>query len=131
MRRVRSARLGPVGDLEGVAGRVIARFTGAQVVLQDDGSADRMPDIRIEYPDRPPAFVEVVADIAPAYAEIARRVADPSSTWESPRLRHAWTLVVTPSCHLDDLEPRAVELKGIEGEHLVYPLLWDAEELSS
>jgi class 3 adenylate cyclase len=28
-------------------------------------------------------------------------------------------------------EPRAVELKGIEGEHLVYPLLWDAEELSS
>jgi class 3 adenylate cyclase len=28
-------------------------------------------------------------------------------------------------------EPRAVELKGIEGEHLVYPLLWDVEETVS
>jgi hypothetical protein len=115
VRRLRSAHLGPVGDLERVAGRVIARFTGAQVVLQDDGSADRMPDIRIEYPDRPPAFVEVVADIAPAYAAIARRVSDPSSTWESPRLTYAWALVVTATCHVNDLAPRVVELiAGLE-----------------
>lgn len=114
-RRQRSARAGPVGDLEYVAGRVIARYTGARVVLQDDGSVDRMPDIRIEYPDRPPAFVEVVADIDPGYAATARRVADPSSAWESSRLTHSWTLVVSATCHVDDLAPRAVELvAGLE-----------------
>jgi hypothetical protein len=115
-RRQRSAHLGPVGDLlERVAGRVIARFTGTRVVLQDDGSADRMPDIRIEYPDRPPAFVEVTSDIEPAYAAITRRVAHPNSTWRSHRLACAWTLVVTASFHVDDLARRAVELiAGLE-----------------
>ncbi len=94
---------------------MIARYTGAQVVLQDDGSVEGMPDIRIDYPDRPPAFVEVVADIDPGYAAIAGRVADPSSAWESTRLTHSWTLVVSATCRVDDLAPRAVELlAGLE-----------------
>jgi len=38
------------------------------VVIQDDGSRPAMPDIRIDYADKPPAYVEVVVDIDPYYA---------------------------------------------------------------
>lgn len=36
------------GDVEFKVARVVARLTGARVVLQDDGSQDAMPDLRIE-----------------------------------------------------------------------------------
>jgi hypothetical protein len=109
-RRRRSALSGPVGDLEGMAGRILARYTGETVVIQDDGSQDRMPDIRIDYPDRSSAFVEVVSDIDPAYAAVARRIVDPKSTWTSRDLSYGWVLTVTRDCHLDALAPRVIEL---------------------
>lgn len=62
------AERGPVGDLEQKAGRVIARRTGQRVYLQDDGSSEGMVDIRIEYPDKDPGYVEVTADIEGGYA---------------------------------------------------------------
>jgi hypothetical protein len=105
-RRRQSAQSGPVGDLEGLAGRILARYTGESVVIQDDGSKDRMPDIRIDYMDRPSAFVEVVSHIDRAYAAIARRVVDPKSTWTSRDLTYAWVLTVSKECHLDALAPR-------------------------
>jgi hypothetical protein len=109
-RRQRSAQSGPVGDLEGLAGRIIARYTGESVVLQDDGSQDRMPDIRIDYTDRPSAYVEVVADIDPAYAATARHVAEPKSAWESPNLTRAWVLTVSKNCHIDALSAHIIDL---------------------
>ena len=109
-RRRQSAQSGPVGDLEGLAGRILARYTGESVVIQDDGSKDRMPDIRIDYTDRPSAFVEVVSHIDRAYAAIARRVVDPKSTWISRDLTYAWVLTVSKECRLDALAPRIVEL---------------------
>ena len=51
--------LGPVGDFEVAAGRVVARLTGEPVYLQDDGSRDAMVDIRIDYRDRAAGYVEV------------------------------------------------------------------------
>lgn len=65
--RARAER-GPVGDLELKAGRVVARLTGQRVYLQDDGSSNGMVDMRIEYPDRAPAYVEVTTDIEDGYA---------------------------------------------------------------
>jgi hypothetical protein len=103
-------RSGPVGDLEGVAGLIIARYTGASVVIQDDGSQDRMPDIRIDYPDRFSAYVEVVSDIDRSYAALVRRVADPRSNWTSRNLSYAWVLTVSTDCRVDALEPRVIEL---------------------
>jgi hypothetical protein len=47
---------------------VVVRLTGESVVIQDDGSRPAMPDIRIDYADKPPAYVEVVVDIDPYYA---------------------------------------------------------------
>ena len=57
-----------VGDFEAAAARVVARLTGEPVALQDDGSQSSMPDIRIDYRDRPAAFVEVWTDVDPNYA---------------------------------------------------------------
>jgi hypothetical protein len=57
----------PAGDLGDIAARIIASTTRQHVEVQDDGSRDAMPDLRIEYPHRPPGFAEVVADMDPAY----------------------------------------------------------------
>ena len=56
---------GPVGDFEGMAARVVARLTGERVVIQDDGSKPAMPDIRVDYDDKPAAYVEAVVDADP------------------------------------------------------------------
>lgn len=77
-RRTRMAP-GPTGDFEGMAARVVARLTGERVVIQDDGSRPAMPDIRIDYAVQPPAYVEAVVDIDPAYAAMEAEV------WKHPR----------------------------------------------
>jgi hypothetical protein len=69
----------PTGDFEGMAARVVARLTGERVVIQDDGSKPGMPDIRIDYATQPPAYVEAVVDIDPAYAAMEAEV------WKPPR----------------------------------------------
>ena len=67
-RKVARLLNGPGGDFECSAARVVARLTGERVVLQDDGSRAGMADIRIEYADRSPGYVEVWTDIEPGYA---------------------------------------------------------------
>jgi hypothetical protein len=57
-----------LGDFEMAAARVVARLTGERVVLQDDNTRPGMPDLRIEFTDRSPAFVEVVTDIDREYS---------------------------------------------------------------
>ena len=49
------------------AARVTSRFMGARVVIQDDGTSGRVPDLLIDYPDRQAAEVEVVVDMDPSY----------------------------------------------------------------
>lgn len=53
--RRRAQQQAPAGDLEGFAARIVAFTTDQQVVIQDDGRRDAMPDLRIDYRDRPPA----------------------------------------------------------------------------
>lgn len=53
----------PLSPIEKNAREIIARFLGVPVVQHDDQSAPRLPDLRIEYPDRPHAVVEVVRDV--------------------------------------------------------------------
>jgi hypothetical protein len=52
-----------LGDFEWAAARVVARHSGARVTIQDDGSRAAIVDIRIDYADRDPGYVEVGTDI--------------------------------------------------------------------
>lgn len=89
------------GDFEGSAARVIAGVTGEHVIIQDDGSHDSMPDLRIDYAQRPPGYVEVVVDIDQDYAAMAAQVFDYSpfpADW-------AWKV------HIDVPSPKLKELR--------------------
>jgi hypothetical protein len=72
--RRRHAAEGPVGDFEGMAARVVARLTGENVVIQDDGSKPAMPDIRIDYNSKLPAYIEAVVDVDTSYAAMAAEI---------------------------------------------------------
>lgn len=58
-------------DFEYQVGRVLARFTGARVRLQDDGSTQQMPDISLEYADGRVGFAEVWMALDSKHAEVA------------------------------------------------------------
>lgn len=129
--QVASALKSPNRDFEQAAARVVARLTGERVVLQDDGSRDRMPDIRIEYTGSDPGYVEVWTDTDPGYARTWSRLTGrgqqmpaelPSST-----LRRNWFVTVSATCELryldQQLEPLLARLEAdgqvfecVEGE---------------
>lgn len=99
---------GPVGDFEWKAGRVVARHLGECVVLQDDGSQGSMVDIRIEYRDREPGYVEVVTDIDPDYAAMQdwlKKLGKTAKGYVVPptlkmaRLQRAWDVTVSPQAY--------------------------------
>ena len=100
-RRRRHAAEGPVADFEGMAARVLARFTGERVVIQDDGSQAAMPDIRIDYSTRPPAYVEAVVDVDSSYAAMAAKI------WKLEPLPADLTWTV----HLTSRAPRLSQLR--------------------
>ena len=85
---------GPLGDFEYWSARVVARFTGHPVTLQDDGSRDRMTDIRIDHPDKAPSFVEVWTDIDEGYAAMYSRIMKPQGQLPlelaEPTLKRVW-----------------------------------------
>jgi hypothetical protein len=92
------------GDFEYMAARVVARLTGERVVIQDDNSVRGMADLRIEYGGRPTAFVEIVSDIDPAYAQLNQLVFR-----EQELLAHGldriWYVTVAKSAKLKSLKP--------------------------
>ena len=106
--RVARHREQAVDDFELAAGRVVARLTGEAVVLQDDGSENSMPDIRIDYADRSPAFAEVWIDIdsnyAAMYAKLMQREHQLPHIVAAPRLHRAWQVTVGRTVHVGKLE---------------------------
>ncbi len=98
--RRRHVAEGPVGDFEGMAARVVARLTGGRVVLQDDGSKPAMPDIRIDYEDKPAAYVEAVVDIEPSYAAMEAEIWKPAPLMPADRF---WQVNVSGRSKLKDL----------------------------
>jgi hypothetical protein len=99
--RRRHVAEGPVGDFEGMAARVVARLTGERVVIQDDGSKPAMPDIRIDYSAKPPAYIEAVVDVATPYAAMAAEI------WKQEPLPAdlIWTV------HITGRAPRLAQLR--------------------
>jgi hypothetical protein len=98
-----------IGDVERNAAQIVALVTGGQVTLQDDGSQDSMPDLRIDYPDTPPAYAEVTVDINQNYAEMAAQVFRYSPFPADWRWR---VHIDVPSPRLKELRCRLPELLG-------------------
>ncbi|HEY1920509.1 MAG TPA: hypothetical protein VGH27_33490 [Streptosporangiaceae bacterium] len=97
-----------IGDFEHNAARIVALVTRGHVTIQDDGSQDSMPDLRIDYPAKPRAYVEVTVDINEEYAEMAAQVLAYSpfpADW-------AWRI------HIDVPSPKLKELRVILAKHL-------------
>jgi hypothetical protein len=97
-----------VGDIEYLAGRVVARLTGEHVVIQDNGSSDSMPDIRIDYTDRPAGYVEVSMDIDRRYAAMSAAVAkqrdEQGYGFPAPGLGRVWWAWTSGSCRVGKLK---------------------------
>jgi hypothetical protein len=107
-RRMRAVQ-SPVGDFEGKAARVVARLTGERVVIQDDGSKPSMPDIRIEYAEKPAAYVEAVVDIDTSYAAMDAEIFKGVQTLPSDRI---WWVHLTGRSNLKDVRRRLPSLLG-------------------
>lgn len=109
----------PLGDFEAIAARVIARLTGGRVVIQDDGSADRMPDIRIEHRCLRPTFVEVWTDTNPSYAAMYSSLMKAGNglplELTMPGLVRVWWVVISGSANVvrlrAELGPLLAELE--------------------
>jgi hypothetical protein len=104
------AQESPVGDIEGMAQRVVSAVTGVPVEIQDNGSGHATVDLRIHYPERPPGFVEVVTGMDGDYAAMWRRVVGRDATIIVPGLGRVWRLAVAPKCNINDLSVEAPDL---------------------
>ncbi|WP_405147672.1 hypothetical protein OG589_08460 [Sphaerisporangium sp. NBC_01403] len=93
-----------VGDFEGAAGRVVARLTGEYVALQDDGSADRMPDLKIVYSGGRTAYGEVTLDIDESYAALGSEVLKRQYQVAAPSLKRIWWVTLSPKVRVNRLE---------------------------
>jgi hypothetical protein len=100
------AAAGHGGDFEGAAARVVARFTGEHVVLQDDNSRQGMVDIEIRYRDRAPGYVEVITDTEQSYAALWSAIQQRQDRFEAPSLTRTWWVTPSPATRLKVLEPR-------------------------
>jgi hypothetical protein len=100
--RARSFR-SHLGDFELAAARVVARLSGERVVLQDDNSVAAMVDIRIDYGDRPPGYVEVVTDIDQAYSAMASAIRGQVQV-PAPDLGRIWHVTVSPDANIKRLK---------------------------
>lgn len=101
----------PAGDIEWLAAQTVAFAAGQHVVIQDDGSRDAMPDLRIEYADRPPGFGEVVAQMDPAYGQMWHRTMR-APAMPLPGLDRIWHLTISVTC--DPRELKAGLLRTLE-----------------
>lgn len=93
------AEQGYLGDVEWSAARVVARFTGERVFLQDDGSEPSMADMRIDRANGDHAFVEVWTDTDKATAATFNELLGPGlrlpAEWLDPRLTRVWHVRVS------------------------------------
>lgn len=134
--RVGRLHRGPLGDFESAAARVVARLTGERVILQDDGSQIGMADIRIDYADHRPGFVEVWADVNPRYAATYSRLMSrgQSLPLELPMasVRRDWFVTVGSTSNLRVLEAELEGLlAGLEARGVTFETVADRRALSS
>jgi hypothetical protein len=107
--RVARLQAGYFGDFEARVAFVVARLTGDQVVLQDDGTRDAMVDIRIEHVGAPesPSHMEVWTDHDEADAAMRSRLFMPErrlpQEWAAPELGRVWFVMISEATDLRQL----------------------------
>lgn len=113
-------------EYEDVAQRVVETVLGVPVVQYDTNSGYSVPDLRIDYPDRPPGYVEVVADNAQqAWRALDRKVEGGSRKLPVPGLSYDWWIYLRDTTLIKRLEPqlpdllRRLERAGELFDHLV------------
>lgn len=74
----------------------LAAILAAPVHQLDDGSQDSMPDLRIDWPDRDGAAVEIVRDADQDTVEQANALGDRGLFIPAPDLTHSWGVQITP-----------------------------------
>lgn len=127
--QVANRAAGPLGDFEYWSARVMARVSGHRVTLQDDGSRDRMPDIRIDHPDTAPSFAEVWTDIDEDYAAMYSRIMKPHGQLPlelvDPTLKRVWFVTISGAGNVRRLEKEVgtllahLERSGLTFEHVL------------
>jgi hypothetical protein len=132
--RARAER-GPVGDLELTAGRIVARLTGQRVYLQDDGSSDGMVDVRIEYANREPAYLEVTTDIEHGYAAMwsgLMKSGQIPQVVTMPSLHRQWSVTLSGAIQRRSLDAELEELlANMEACGLTYQQVAAVENLTA
>jgi len=68
-----------------------------------------MPDIRIDYADKPPGYVEVVVDIEPSYAAVAAQIWKPFNPLSADM---TWKVHVTGQANLKQLQQKLPKILG-------------------
>ncbi|MEZ0070088.1 hypothetical protein ABIA32_006140 [Streptacidiphilus sp. MAP12-20] len=79
-------------DLELFAASILADYTDAEVTIQDDNTAQRMPDIRIDYADNRKGFVEVWKDVDRRYAELTQAVGEGRYELAAESINRLWLI---------------------------------------
>ncbi|HEV2345152.1 MAG TPA: hypothetical protein VGS97_13730 [Actinocrinis sp.] len=117
-------------DFEFLAANIIYRFTGEHVVLQDDGSADAMPDIRIDYADGRVGYVEVWKDLDGPYAAMTRALAENGYQLPADGLGRVWFLEVSSRFRMSSAIRDVPEvLKALTEEGNTFTIIGTAETL--
>ncbi|MBA3843604.1 MAG: hypothetical protein H0X39_13515 [Actinobacteria bacterium] len=113
-RRTEAQRLrafaGPLGDEEAMAARVVSRYTGAHVLLLDDNSEARLPDLRINYSDGRVGMGEVTTDLPPGWAAASSLTRNSGGTIEASTLRYRWWLYLRHARGISELRRVAPEI---------------------
>lgn len=116
-------------DFERMAGRVVARFAGEHVIIQDDGSAPMMPDIKIDYVDGRVGYVETWIDVDPRRAMVAGAL-HKTPTLLTPALGRVWTVRVNGNFKLKNRDHWLPELLAeLEDEGNVFEIVTSPENL--
>lgn len=96
------------GDFERMAANVVRRLLGADVYLQDDGSRNAMPDLRIVHRDGRVEFCEVVTDYDSAYAQMSGELLKQGSgiplRVEVASLQRVWFVTANRNCNVQRLQ---------------------------
>jgi hypothetical protein len=92
-----------VAEHEEAARRVVEQVLGTRVVLYDRNIGRSVPDLRVEYTDRPHGYVEVVADESQDWRSLHAALDRGNRVVEVPGLAYHWWIWPRPDAHVKTL----------------------------
>lgn len=97
--RVKASTNHVTPDFEYQVGRILARYTGVRIYLQDDNRTQKTPDARIVYGDGRVGHAEIWMELDRQLAEVAG-VLSRQPPLTAPHLTRDWTVRVTSAFRL-------------------------------